>query len=186
MPRPVKWAADLHLIRERAGASRIETWSRADIENLFSVGRASAQTLMKAIGQLQTVGSAHFTDKAALLAFLDALDAAPSPEEGVRVRLADAEPAPKRKALKVSLPEGLRQAMLPDLPSNISLSAGRLEITAQTAVGMLESLLTLALVMQNDLDRFRLVIEPPSPTKVEDDDLRSMIDHMRGRERFDP
>ena len=71
--------------------------------------------------------------------------------------------------------------MLPELPANIMLSAGRLEITAQTAVGMLESLLTLALVMQNDLDRFRLVIEPASQTTVEDDDLRRAIDHMRSK-----
>ena len=181
MPRPVKWAVDLYQIRERALTSRTEAWSRSEIEHLFSVGRATAQTLMKAIGQVQTVGSAHFTDKAALTSFLDAMIAAPNAEVEFRTRLAKAEPAPKRKALRVSLPGDLRHVMLPELPANIMLSAGRLEITAQTAVGMLESLLTLALVMQNDLDRFRLVIEPASQTTVEDDNLRRAIDHMRSK-----
>lgn len=48
MARPVKWSRDLHLIHERALLSRTETWGRSDIERLFNVRRASAQTLMKA------------------------------------------------------------------------------------------------------------------------------------------
>jgi hypothetical protein len=50
MPRPVKWSRDLHLLRERAAHSRTETWSRQDLERLFNIGRASTQSLMKAIG----------------------------------------------------------------------------------------------------------------------------------------
>lgn len=180
MPRPVKWALDLHLLRERAGTSRTETWSRQDIEHLFSVGRATAQSLMKAIGNIQTIGATHFIDRAFLLEFLDAMIAAPSVEEGLRDRLAEAEPAPARsKRMKVSLPQDLRHAMLPDLALNIALSAGRLEIQSDTAVGMLESLIALAMVMQNDLDRFRSVIEPDRPPQVGDDDLRGMIERMR-------
>lgn len=179
MPRPVKWALDLHLLRERAGTSRTETWSRQDIEHLFSVGRATAQTLMKAIGNIQTIGATHFIDRASLIAFLDAMIAAPSVEDGLRARLTEAEPAPTRKRMKVSLPPDLRHAMLPDLAPNITLSAGRLEIQSDTAVGMLESLIALAMVMQNDLDRFRSVIEPSRPPQVGDDDLRGMIERMR-------
>ena len=61
-------------------------------------------------------------------------------------------PIPRRTALRTSLPADLRQAKLDDLPPNVSLSTGRLEITAPTALEMLESLFTLALVMQNDLE----------------------------------
>ena len=179
MPRPIKWSLDLHQIRERAASSRTETWSRQEIEHLFSVGRATAQTLMKAVGHIQTIGTTHFVDRASLLAFLDAMIAAPSVEEGLRDRLAEAEPAPARRRMKVSLPQDLRHAMLPDLPPNIVLSPGRLEITSGTAVQMLESLVALAMVMQNDLDRFRSVIEPERAPQVEDDDLREMIGRMR-------
>ena len=183
MARPVKWALDLHLLRERAAASRTETWSRQDMEHLFSVSRGTAQTLMKAIGNIQTIGATHFINRLFLVAFLDAMIAAPSVEEGLRVRLTEAEPAPVRKRMKVSLPADLRHSMLPDLPPNIALSAGRLAITSGTAVGMLESLLALAMVMQNDLDRFRSVIEPDLPPHVEDDDLRGMIERMRNIDR---
>ena len=58
MPRPVKWSRDLHTIRERATRSRTETWSRQDIEQLFNVGRASAQFLLRAIGGVATVAGA--------------------------------------------------------------------------------------------------------------------------------
>ena len=168
MPRPIKWALDLHLLRERAASSRTETWSRQDLEHLFSVGRATAQTLMKAIGNIQPIGATHFIDRPSLLDFLDAMIAAPSVEEGLRDRFAEAEPVPARgKRMKVSLPQDLRHAMLPDLPSNIALSTGLLEIRSHTAVGMLESLVALAMVMQNDLDRFEALIEPAHAPAIE-------------------
>ncbi len=138
---------------------------------------------MKAIGNIQPIGATHFIDRTSLLDFLDAMIAAPNIEEGLRDRLAEAEPAPARKRMKVSLPQDLRHAMLPDLPSNIALSAGLLEIRSPTAVGMLESLIALATIMQNDLDRFEALIEPNRTPPVKDDDLRRWIESMRNAER---
>lgn len=158
MARPVKWARDLHLLRERASRSRVETWSRQDVERLFCVGRATAQTLMKAIGEVQSVAGAHFVDRPSLLTFLDGMIKEPSVDEAMRARLAEAEPVPRPKPLRVSLPPDLRNAMLTDLPPNITLEPGRLEIRAESAEAMLESLVTLAMVMTNDLERFRVAV----------------------------
>ena len=168
MARPVKWARDLHAIREKASRSRTETWSRQNIEALFDIGRATAQMLMKAIGEVQAVAGAHFVDRPSLLAFLDQMIKAPSVEEAFRHRLTAAQPAPRAKPLRISLPADLRSLRLPDLPINITLAPGRLEIRADSAVAMLESLVALALVMQNDLERFREIVEPAalSLTKV--------------------
>lgn len=183
MARQVKWAQDVHELRMRAARARTETWSRADIEHFFDISRASSQSLMKAIGGVQVVGGAHFVERPALLDFLDEMIAAPSVEEGLRTRLNEAPPPPRAKPLRVSLPEDLRQAMLPDLPANITLEPGRLEIKAGTAEEMLQSLLALAMVMQNDLDRFREVVEPrPAALEVEDNDLRGMFERLREAE----
>ena len=180
MARPVKWSRDLYPIQERARHARIETWSRKDIEYLFGVGRATAQMLMKAIGEIQPVGGAHFVERPALLSFLDAIIAAPSVEEGLRSRRLEAEPSPRPKPLRVSLTQDLRSAMMPDLPPNITLTPGRLEIEAPTATAMLESLMTLALIMQNDLDRFQVAIEPsPEPPEVSDTDLLALFGGLR-------
>lgn len=68
---------------------------------------------MKAVGGIQVVGGTHFVDRGALLDFLDAMIAADSVEAALAARLAGAEPAPRSKALRVSLPDDLRHAMLP-------------------------------------------------------------------------
>lgn len=180
MARPVKWSRDLHPIRERAARSRTETWSRREVEDLFGVGRASAQSLMKAIGEVQPVGGAHFIDRASLLSFLDTMIAAPTVEEGMRDRAGVTEPTPKRKPLRISLPADLRAVLLHELPPSILLSPGRLQIEAPTAEAMLESLGLLALALQNDLEAFRNAVDcVHSSPHGDDDELKSLMRSLR-------
>lgn len=94
------------------------------MERLFGVDRATAQTLMKAIGEVQTVAGAHFVDRPSLLAFLDGMIKAPSVDGAMRARLAGAKPVPRPKASRVALPADLRNAMLPDLPANLPWGPG--------------------------------------------------------------
>ena len=181
MARPVKWSRDIHLIRERASQSRTETWSRKDIERLFNIGRASAQNLIRAIGEVQSVASAHFVDRNALLSFLDDMISAESLEATLRDRRLEADAAPVPKPLRVALPRDLRNVMIKDLPKNIQLSPGRLEITAVTTTLILESLALLAQAMQNDLERVQMILEPPSvPPKVSDEELQGFLSELRG------
>lgn len=183
MARPVKWSRDVHLIRERAARSRTETWSRQDIETLFGVQRASAQTLMRAIGEVQTVAGAHFVERSSLLHFLNAMIEAPDFDEAFRVRSREAKAPPQTKQLRVSLPADLRSVTLYDLPSNIQLSFGKLEIEAGSAVSMLESLALLAQAMQNDTERIRAIFDPPTtPPEIDDDDLKQLCASLRARE----
>ena len=184
MPRPIKWSRDLHGIRHAANRSRTEIWSRLDIQRLFGTSRVSAQSLMKAIGGVQTVGASHFVARSSLLEFLDEMVTAESVEAAFQKRLMEADPAPRPKALQVSLPDDLRHAMLPDLPGNVTLEPGRIEIRADTAETMVESLFTLALIMQNDLDRWSRLVEPPreKPAHI-DKELRDLLAHLREQER---
>ena len=182
MGRPVKWSRDLHLIRERAAQARTETWGRVDIEDLFGVGRSTAQTLMKAVGEVQPVGGAHFVERSSLLSFLDAMIDAPDFDQAFRSRILEADAPPSPKPLRIALPADLRSIMLRDLPAHISLSPGRLEITADSAVAMLESLALLAQAMQNDLAQVQAILEPPArPPDVEDDDLRAFLAELRSQ-----
>lgn len=48
----VKWSRDLHSDYERATRDRTETWGRKDIERLFGVGRATAQSCLKAVDKV--------------------------------------------------------------------------------------------------------------------------------------
>jgi hypothetical protein len=179
MARPVKWSRDLHSIRERASHSRTETWARGDVERLFDTSRASAQSLMKAIGEVQSIGGTHFVDRTSLLSFLDEMIAADSVEMALRTRMLEADAPPSPKPLRITLPATLRNVMLRDLPVNIRLAPGRLEINAPTTEAMLESLALLAQAMGNDLSSVQDALEPPAPFRVEDDDLRSFLDGLR-------
>ncbi len=182
MGRPVKWSRELHSIRERAALARTETWGRVDMEELFGVGRATAQTLMKAVGEVQPVGGAHFVERSSLLGFLDAMIDAPDFDQAFRSRVLEADAPPSPKPIRIALPADLRSIMLKDLPAQISLSPGRLEITADSAVSMLESLTLLAQAMQNDLAQVQAVLEPPAkPPYIEDDDLRAFLAEFRSQ-----
>jgi hypothetical protein len=151
-----------------------------DIEELFGVGRATAQTLMKAIGEVQPVGGAHFVERSSLLGFLDAMIVAPDFDQAFRDRVREADAPPSPKPLRVALPADLRSVLLRDLPANITLSPGRLEIVADSTVVMLESLALLAQAMQNDLDQFQAVLDPPPPPPhVEDGELRAFLAELR-------
>ncbi len=180
MSRPIKWSRDLHAIREKALHSRTETWARLEIEHLFNVGRATAQTLMKAIGEIQPVAGAHFVERQALVTFLEVMIASPDLETAYRERLADAALPPKSKSLRISLPEGLRSTTVRELPAHIRLTSGRLEIDAVTAVDLLEALTLLARVMQDDLDQVCNLVEPPRrTTEPVDEELREFFLRLR-------
>ncbi len=175
MARPVKWSRDVHPIRERAARSRTETWSRQDIERLFGISRASAQNLMKAIGEVQAVGGTHFVDRVSLLNFLDQMASADSVDMALRSKHEAAEPVPRPSPLRISLPEDLRRVTLRDIPDNVILRPGEIRVTGANAERILEGLLVLAQVMQNDLDSVRARLDAPAGSQPVDEELRTLF-----------
>ena len=179
MARPVKWSRDLYPIRDRAEGSRTETWSRQDIAQLFDVGRASAQTLMKAIGDVQDLGGTHFVDRASLLAFLNEMIQADSVERALRSRYERARPVPRPKPLRITLPKDLRHITLEDLPENVYVREGEVRVIGADAEQIIEGLFILAQVLQNDLGAVRTRLDPPPQPPQMDDDLREMLRSLR-------
>jgi hypothetical protein len=182
LARPVKWSRDVHPIRERAARSRTETWSRQDIERLFGISRASAQNLMKAIGEVQAVGGTHFVGRASLLSFLDQMTGADSVDTALRSRHEAAESVPRPSPLRISLPEDLRRVTLRDMPDNVMLSPGEIRVTGANAERILEGLLVLAQVMQNDLDSVRARLDAPAGSQHVDEELRTLLATLRRTE----
>ena len=182
MARPVKWSRDVHPIRERAAQSRTETWSRKDIERLFGISRASAQNLMKAIGEVQAVGGTYFVDRASLLSFLDQMAGADSVDTVLRSRHDAAEPVPRPSPLRISLPEDLRRVTLRDIPDNVILRPGEIRVTGANAERILEGLLVLAQVMQNDLDSVRARLDGSAGSQPVDEELRTLLATLRRKE----
>jgi hypothetical protein len=183
MAKTISWSDRAYSIRERVQRSTIQTWRRRDIERLFELKRASAQNLMKLIGNVQSIGSTHFLDRSSLLLFLDEAVAADCVSEAVARRHLVTEPTPSsrgRKTLKFSLPRDLRSLMAKDLPTNIELAAGSLVIRGNDAMDIVRSLHLVAQALENDLDTMQSLLDPPVPRpQVEDEEIRSMFERLR-------
>jgi hypothetical protein len=167
LARPLKWITRLHEIRERVVHSKIETWDRKAIENLFDVRRVTAQSLMRAIGELSNVAGAHLTARTSLLEFLDYLLAANDPELAVRTRIdTAAAPPPQKKGFLLPVPEGYKAVRLADLPRSIVVEPGQLTIRGAHAFEILQDLAVLARALENDVDSF-VHAWNPAPENVE-------------------
>jgi hypothetical protein len=184
MARRISWRDRIPEIRRRVENSVVETWSRRDIERTFEIKRAAALLLLRAIGEVQNVGGTHLVARAALLSFLEGMEQAEDPEVAQREKMLLAEPAPRPRFLKFTLPEELRSVMVRDLPMEISLSPGRLEIVGENAEQILERLVLLSKALQNDLGTAAEMLNPPPPpSKVQDEDLTALFSELRQRER---
>jgi hypothetical protein len=183
MARTLSWRHRLPEITHRVQNSAIETWTRTDLESVFEIKRASAQLLMKAVGEIHNLGGKHVIDRLSLLEFLKALAEADNPESGRRERLLRAEAVPHSRSIKVSLPEELRTVMVRHLPPEISLEEGRLGITGRNAREILDRLVLLSRALQNDLDTaLQLLDPPPVVPQVDDQELRALFTDLRRHE----
>jgi len=157
-------------------------WSRHDIEDLFEVRRATAQSLMKAIGGIQSVGGTHLIDRESLLEFLTRSIASDDLSATVQKSKVDAGPMPRSRKLTFALPAELRTVMAADLPSSIRFSPGQLLISGRDSVEVVELLYLLAQAMQNDLGSIQAMLDPvPDTTATDGDDLRMLLESLRSR-----
>lgn len=184
MARPIKWRDRVYELRERVKNSRIETWTRPDLQNLFDVSRASAQSLMKAIGDVQQLGPIHVVSRSSLLSYLESLIAADDLTKMHRDRLVQSAPVPRPRRIEVQLPDDLRTVMVRDLPhDSFTLQPGRLEIRGCSAIQIVERLVLLAQALQNDLDSAASLLDPPRPARPQDDaDLKALFVSLREKE----
>ena len=188
MARPVKWITRLHEIRQRVLNSKIETWDRQAIENLFDVRRVTAQSLMRAIGELSNVAGAHLTSRSSLLDFVDYVLAADDMDLAVRTRIDTAAAAPsQKKGLRLPIPDEFRAVRLADLPKDIKIAPGLLTIEGEDAFEILTQLAVLARALDNDLDSFVMAWNrAPLPCSDSPTDMDGMLAELEGKERSRP
>ncbi|RZU29810.1 hypothetical protein [Edaphobacter modestus] len=184
MGRQIKWRHEIHTIASSVRNSQTETWTRRDIERVFCVSRGSAQTIMRAVGEIQDLGGKHVVSRASLLSYLDVLITADDLGLEHRARLNTSLPVPRVRLLKMQVPDDLRTVMVRDLPPEITLEPGRIEICGANSVVLMERLLALALALQNDLDTAAQILDPPRHTpELIDNELSKMFRELAEREK---
>ena len=159
MARTVSWRHHADAIAERVRRSVTESWTRRDLERVFGVGRATAQSLMRAIGEVQNVGGTYLVARAAILRYLEEVRTAPDLTLAHRERLQLAEPVPRPRTLKIDLPEDLRSVMLRDLPPEILVEPGRIEVRGNDVASLLQNFYLLVMAMENDLSSVEASLE---------------------------
>jgi hypothetical protein len=183
MARTVRWRDQIPSLQDLIRKSVVETYTREDLERVFGVKRVAAQQLIKAIGEVTNLGGKYVVSRASVLNFLESVAQAGNVESAVRTRIQEAEPVPRPRFLKNTLPQDMRSVMLRDLPEGISIAQGRIEIKGANAIEVIERLLALAMGLQNDYESFAQVLDPPPvPPQIEVDDLREMFARMREQE----
>jgi hypothetical protein len=182
MARRAPWRHDLHPIRERATRSKLEYWRREDIEDLFKIKREAARNIMRATANIENLGGVHVVSKYALLDLIERLIADDNPDRVLANMLDAAPPAPVTKPIKVPIPEQFKSVGLNELPSNIVIEPGRLEIKGD-AIVILQSLALLARALEGDLD-FAQFSERCNRTPETDKKLFNLLGELR--QRFDP
>ena len=181
MARTVSWRHHASSIAESVRRSVTESWTRRDLERVFGVQRATAQSLMRAIGEVQNVGGTYIVSRGAILGYLEELDTAPNLTVAHRERMQLAEPVPRPKSLKIDLPEDLRSVMLRDLPPEILLEPGRIEVRGRDVASLLQNFYLLVMAMENDLGSLEATLEPPAaPANIPDmDEMQEMFARLR-------
>jgi len=190
MPRPVTWLPRIREIRESVKASVRSHYERSEIERLFQVQARAAQQLMKIVGTAVKVGRSRLIERAALETFLDDLFESEDTTGALAQRKVGPPPQAPRRAIRSLVLVDRPPATLNSLPHNLSLETGRLTITFQTVQELATALGALAVVLDNESEKFaeRYEVALPAQTLSEDEvqaelDIASMYEELAELER---
>ena len=158
MSRPVSWLSRVHEIRRAVAGSTRSHYDRRDFESLFELQPRAAQKLLGSFPTVQ-IGTSLLVDRDILSLFMERLrdtDDVVGLLQGLKREKA---PELRRKALSL-VRRNAEPASLASLPSSISLSRGKLEVTFKTVEHLAESLYALARVLESEGDAFVLAFDP--------------------------
>jgi hypothetical protein len=165
MPTKPRWWKHIPEIVGQLELAEVPVLDRAGIERLFRLGRRQAIYLMQRLGGYRT-GNAVLIDRERLIEVLNEIASDPdySYEERRRERVGEAldKAASQYAATQVRIPiprDGFRRRV-PDLPEDIQLQPGLLEVRFNGAEDLMKKLFELATAAANDFDRFVERVEP--------------------------
>lgn len=161
MARPKPWISRLPLIKQTLRDSGQDSFSRRDVELLFSIQRSAAGELMNVVGLTAAVeaGEQGFVSAGKLLDYLTYGPEAQAAEQDARrrhnlaVKLNEAGEEQKLRSVRLNVTAADEWAKLNELP-NVSIENGALRIAFSSAEELVTDLYRLAKAAGNDLDAF--------------------------------
>jgi hypothetical protein len=182
MPRPISWLPRLHQIRKTVDASVRSHYERKDIEQLFELQPRAAQLLLEMLPTTH-VGRSRLVAREALSAFLEQMRVSEDPSSKLE-DLRQAPPPAPRSRLRTLIQRDRDPVGLIDLPPEISLTRGRLDVRFDTIETLARHLYSLAQAMEYDGDEMarRFEIERLTPPNLADEDAASLFTELAAME----
>jgi hypothetical protein len=183
MARTISWLPRLHKIRKTVGSSVRSHYTRADIEQLFELQPSTASALMRLL-PVTPVGTANLVEREAVAGFLDRVRAAedvPALFETIRQEKAGVS----RRKIRFLKQRDLDPMSLYGIPDTLKLSRGHLEIDYGSMEELAKTLVTLALILQDDFEEFVRLYEPAPAVEGSDEseDLEELYGELEALER---
>ena len=149
--KTVPWENRAQELRNCVNDSPTETWTRKDIMDLFEVRSTAAKKIIRAVGQVHKIGTSYFVEREDLLALLEKTTKRQSVTAEFRRNLLQFQP-PRRRPITFTLDDQHRVTRADDLPTNIRLEPGYLEIRGADSDDILRSLKLLISALENDFE----------------------------------
>ncbi len=165
--KTVPWEHRAHQLRDRVRDSATETWTRKDIMDLFEVRSTAAKKIIRAVGNVHKIGTSYFVERQDLLALLEKTTKRQSVTAEFRRNLLAFQP-PRRRPIPFTLDDQHRVTRAEDLPANIQLEQGRLEIRGADRDDILRGLKLLISALENDFEAVTSYWDPVDDNRSEE------------------
>lgn len=172
MGRRVSWLKNLEQIRRTVAGSVRSHWSRRELEQLFGVQSRTAQGLVSLLPTVK-VGPSLLVQREDLFSFLSRLYDSHDPAAelaNIQAMTEEKGRAPRVKTAIRAYNKTETVTGFDTLPGNVHLAPGELRITwTTTAAPAIEALLSIADLLQHDLETFerRYCLPEPEPDDAE-------------------
>jgi hypothetical protein len=173
MPRTTEWFHRLPAILESLERVDSPFVDRAALQVLFETSARQATRILHRLGASRS-GGALMLEREKLLAHLKLLeqDETIRFEQDRRVRLStqleQAQKEIRARRIRIAAPPAEQSLRIGELPRDIHLAAGNLQIRFTNSVDLLEKLLLLAQTISEDWNDFesRMLDVPPKPNTI--------------------
>lgn len=166
MARPVEWLQRLAPAIDALQDVATPVISRAMLQQILGVHRRTAIRLMEKFGGYEC-GGTYLVDRMKLVDALKAIEESgeyqfeANRRERLGKMLDTARREMKARAVRVPVAPDVWRREVRDLPSTVTLSKGRLEITCTGAEDLLRQLMELAQAVGNDYEAFEERLTKP-------------------------
>lgn len=167
MGKTVPWEHRAQELRNRVKDSATETWTRKDIMDLFEVRSTAAKNIIRAVGKVHKIGTSYFVERQDLLALLEKTTKRQSVTAEFRRNLLQFQP-PRRQPIPFTLDDQHRVTRADDLPTNILLEPGHLDIRGADRDDVLRSLKMLISALENDFEGVTSYWDPAEESRSEE------------------